>query len=887
MKRKIGPGKPLEELVKGSLDYTIRTVSDAFWKQFRGQFDRYESNLWIVEVFAGYIVVNDYQLPADEFYLVTYQLDSSGLPVFAAREAWEVVELTYQPKAAPTTEVVESSKNGKGKKTERLRFTERAGQVMLLEAAEEGKPRKVKAVGITADVVNGNGRRYPAAVLQAAVEELNGHLHESAGQGRLLQTLGEVEHPSDKSGRANYLETVIKWSGVTFDGGQVLLEGELLGTSKGRDVQALMEGEVFPGISQRGYGQAKTVRENGQQIDEVVELHITGYDLVMEPSDPNASVTMLESKQTNQREERDMTPEELAQLIQGNPDLFRGVVADEVRKMSAAQLSALEEQVRSALGIGANDDLPGALKAAAEARHTLDEQRAQAAVETAITEHTKGLPYGEKLNASFVEAVRTAKPATPEAVKAICEAKRGEYDRIVADLKLGTMGFPAGVKPGSTIQAIGPVFERETGTPEYARGAHEFMEAMVVRGMVSRHDLRQPKTLNEIYAAQLLERFDALYKAKLIVEARLLEEAEATSDLSLPYSVARTVIAAAFPELIAAGIFDFGVTDQSPTVVYYEAYAGETGSEPTVTNEDVTASNPLGSWVNLANKRLNPGTVVVTDAATDLVTYTEGTDYIIDYVNGKLLALAAGTISAGEALHVDYKYMAIRKGEGAAIQRGKMTLSSKTLEVMADRLAAQINHEAVVFSRSQIGWDATARTLAGLAREIRRKQNQGTLYLALTAALSVANNIAGTWTAASDSLDALVKYIGVARTKISNRYYEPTALVLSTSNGDTLANWDGFTQAGSRPDATLNALGYIGSVKGLPVVTTTEFPDGYLMVVNRELVAHRTFQPMVFKGPFPSYDSNGLLIASDQYYAEEYNGETTPVTQKSALVKIA
>lgn len=900
MKRKIGRGKPLDELVKGSLDYSIRMITDAFWKaMLSAGVNRYDSDVWVVEIFSDHLIVNTYKMAPDEYYLVTYQTGADGAYTFAAPEAWEVVELTYQPKAvdapaetapageATTTEVTESKKKTPG----RQRFTEALGTIQLLEASDPEKtgPRRVKGLGITAGVVNGNSRRYSAEVLKAAVEEINGHLHESAGQGRLIgqPTLGEVEHPRDKSGRPNYLETVVKWTHVEFDGAQVLVEGDIMNTTKGKDVQALMEGGVFPGISQRGYGSAKIVTEDGQKIEEVTELHITGYDLVMEPSDPNAAITMMESQTNQSTHEGKMTPEELLKLMQDHPDLFRGIVADEVRKMNAAQLKELEEQVRAGLGVDAKANLGEALRAAADARRQLDEQRAQQAVEAAITEQTKGLPYGDKLNVSFVESIRAAKPANADAVKALVEAKRLEYDRIVADLKLNQMGFPAGVRPGSSINVVGPVLERETGYPDYARASYEFMESMVVRGMVTRHNLSKPVTLNEIYAKQLLERFDALYKPKLIAEARMLEEAEATSDLSLPYSVARTIIDAAYPELVASGIFDFGTTDQSPTKVYYEAYTGETGSEPTITNEVVAASNPLGSYVALAQKRLNPGTIVVTDAATDAITYTEGTDYVIDYVNGQIMALAGGTITAGESLHIDYKYLAIRKGEGAAIQRGKMQLSSKTLEVMADRLATQITHEAIVFSRSQIGWDATARTLAGLAREIRRKQNEGVLYLALSAALSVPNNVVGTWTASTDTLDKLVQLIGLARSKISNRWYQPTGIVCSESNGDTLANWDGFTQAGSRSDSELNAFGYIGRVKALPVVNTTEFSDGYILVANRELIAHRTFQPLTFKGPFPSYDSNGNLIASDQYYAEEYNGDTSPIAEKSALVKIA
>ena len=67
---------------------------------------------------------------------------------------------------------------------------------------------------------------------------------------------------------------------------------------------------------------------------------------------------------------------------------------------------------------------------------------------------------------------------------------------------------------------------------------------------------------------------------------------------------------------------------------------------------------------------------------------------------------------------------------------------------------------------------------------------------------------------------------------------------------------------------------------------STEYPDGWIQVVHRELIAHRVYQPMQFFGPFPSY-SNGKLVGADQYYAEEFNGSLITVQEKSAHVKVA
>ena len=119
-----------------------------------------------------------------------------------------------------------------------------------------------------------------------------------------------------------------------------------------------------------------------------------------------------------------------------------------------------------------------------------------------------------------------------------------------------------------------------------------------------------------------------------------------------------------------------------------------------------------------------------------------------------------------------------------------------------------------------------------------------------------------------------------------NRNYMPTGILMSATNADRLSNWtDGFKRDGF-PNAVLNAAGFAGGVKGLPIFMSTEFPDGYIQIVNRELVMHRVMQPMTIFGPFPSYD-NGLLVAQDQYYMEEFNGSYVPVPEKTSYVKVA
>ena len=85
----------------------------------------------------------------------------------------------------------------------------------------------------------------------------------------------------------------------------------------------------------------------------------------------------------------------------------------------------------------------------------------------------------------------------------------------------------------------------------------------------------------------------------------------------------------------------------------------------------------------------------------------------------------------------------------------------------------------------------------------------------------------------------------------------------------------------------MQATGYVGRLKGLPVFETTEFPDTHVLVCNRELVAYRVLRPMSIFGPFQSRDlSTGLLVAAQEYFAEEYNATAAPIPEKGSYVVV-
>ena len=295
MTKRIQRGKPLTELTKGSLNYTLYLIKKAFYAQF----DRWaEGQTWfyIEEVFASYLIVKEESLHEDEFYYVAYQSDGQGGYTFTPRSDWEVVELTYTFAAAP---VAESTRPQGGPETISETF-----QLELAEAARANPdgPWRIKAIGSTAGEVNRNGRRRASFVIEESVRQLKQRFAAGQNQGRLILT-GEADHPQDK-GRdaALFSEVIIVWDQIDFDGRHTLIEGSLLPTAAGKDAYIRMKAGVKPDVSQRSYGRSILVTEDGDQIEEVIQESIHGYDLVNGGADPNAFAEFAES--TQQREQR-------------------------------------------------------------------------------------------------------------------------------------------------------------------------------------------------------------------------------------------------------------------------------------------------------------------------------------------------------------------------------------------------------------------------------------------------------------------------------------------------------------------------------------------------------------------------------------------------------
>lgn len=137
--------------------------------------------------------------------------------------------------------------------------------------------------------LNQNGRRYPEDIYEQAYEELIPKI-----QNKRL--LGELDHPMDydEVRLANVSHAITECEIIEDDGvKKVYGTIELLDTPSGMIAQALVKAGIPIGISSRGIGATRQVRDGA----EVTQLKLITYDLVAEPSFSNAILSPDKSKE--------------------------------------------------------------------------------------------------------------------------------------------------------------------------------------------------------------------------------------------------------------------------------------------------------------------------------------------------------------------------------------------------------------------------------------------------------------------------------------------------------------------------------------------------------------------------------------------------------------
>jgi hypothetical protein len=161
---------------------------------------------------------------------------------------------------------------------------------IIKEEVGEGRPSKLFVKGIIqrADTLNQNGRIYPRDILFKEVESYRKVVQER-------RAMGELDHADDPVVNLKNVSHLI--TDIWADDEVVYGKIEILPTPMGNIARNLIESNVKIGISSRALG---SVRSRGDADIVQDDLHLICWDLVSEPSTPNAYL-MKEAKDVDPR----------------------------------------------------------------------------------------------------------------------------------------------------------------------------------------------------------------------------------------------------------------------------------------------------------------------------------------------------------------------------------------------------------------------------------------------------------------------------------------------------------------------------------------------------------------------------------------------------------
>lgn len=154
---------------------------------------------------------------------------------------------------------------------------------LIAESKKEGQSWIIEGVFAQAEVLNKNKRIYKESILD---REVNSFVSEYVNNKRAV---GELSHPN--SSQINPDRVAILIESMTKQGNDYIGRAKVLDTPCGKIMQAMLEGGVVLGVSTRGSGSVRTLKEGYSEVCEDFKLHTV--DAVMNPSAPKALVSAV------------------------------------------------------------------------------------------------------------------------------------------------------------------------------------------------------------------------------------------------------------------------------------------------------------------------------------------------------------------------------------------------------------------------------------------------------------------------------------------------------------------------------------------------------------------------------------------------------------------
>ena len=160
-----------------------------------------------------------------------------------------------------------------------------AKPVSLTESiAPSGNPL-VEGILATAEVKIGNGRYYSKDLWEREIDKYNVLVKEN-------RATGELDHPESSIINLKNVSHIIRE--MWWDGDQVMGKIEVLPTTAGNILKALIENNVQVGVSSRGMG---SLEDRNGVLEVQDDFELLCWDFVSTPSNPGSYMHMIKEGQ--------------------------------------------------------------------------------------------------------------------------------------------------------------------------------------------------------------------------------------------------------------------------------------------------------------------------------------------------------------------------------------------------------------------------------------------------------------------------------------------------------------------------------------------------------------------------------------------------------------
>lgn len=153
--------------------------------------------------------------------------------------------------------------------------TTRPSALVMTEARQAAGSGKMVARGEfgRVGVPTQNGRRYSESLMKREIKRLSEDL-------KARRVLGELDHP--ESGKTSLKRVSHVVTDLWIENGIVMGEAEILGTTEGKQLRALIDANIPIGVSSRGFGSTKPSADEAEDVQD--DFILKTYDFVADPA---------------------------------------------------------------------------------------------------------------------------------------------------------------------------------------------------------------------------------------------------------------------------------------------------------------------------------------------------------------------------------------------------------------------------------------------------------------------------------------------------------------------------------------------------------------------------------------------------------------------------